>query len=318
MIRQRIIYKGLFISGLWATIIIGCGSEDLMPPPCHEPQCGDAVPRMEQEEPIAVHPSALKSVVSSITLPTYNSQFSLDLNGDHVVDNQIGKFLGLLKSMFGVDLQGVLNEQLTAGKAILIYEVLAESLTDTDQAEIMAYLGTDTDDNPADNFSGLEVFQVEAQRWGDPVLMGSIKAGQLTTQPGPGLVAIPFRSSSTVLMLRRTQIKAQVSSNGMTQGILAGAVPMDQLVYHLLPVLAVEISQVYRWPELSSTYAQLIDKYLDLDDDGAITVQELKDSQIFGLMLQTADVDTDSDGTPDAISFGVAFTSVPCGTFSDE
>jgi hypothetical protein len=49
----------------------------------------------------------------------------------------------------------------------------------------------------------------------------------------------------------------------------------------------------------------------DIDKDGSIAADEVKNSALLGVLLK-ADVDLDKDGTPDHMSAGMAFTSVSC------
>jgi len=263
--------------------------------------------------PKVKHPSALQSVVSEIVLPTSGNEHGLDLDGDGMVDNQVGRLLGLLRSALQIELQPTLNKQLQAGKAIVLFDLLAGSLWTEGEAEVRAYLGRDLDSNAANNYSGVEQFQAISGIVETSVLPGSISSGRLaTTKPSTGFIALPFLSKTAILPLRNTRIQAEVGPDGMQQAVLAGAIPMADAVALLAPVLTAELDRLYKLPELSPLAKQAFKSWLDADADGSISEQELTGSTAFGFLLHTADIDTDEDGTPDAVSFGIAFRSVPC------
>lgn len=299
---------GLFV------MLSACGGEqDWIPgtesPPTSPEPPQQVVPPSSQHH----HPSALQSVVSQITLPSTGTEHGMDLDDDGVVDNQIGRILGQVKSLFNIDMQPTLGEQIDAGKAILLYDVLARSLMDDTQVQVRAYLGVDKDGDPADNFSGAETFTISGNALESAVLPATIVGGKLaSTTPGPGLVSLPFISHTTVLPLRNTQIQATVGPDGMRHGILAGAIPMDEAVSRLGPVLAKELNRVYQRPDQLPATVELLRYFLDQDRDGTITTEEFSTSNAFGFLLHSADIDTDEDGQLDAISFGISFKSVPC------
>jgi hypothetical protein len=285
----------------------GCGGEwQPAPGPGTDGQDPTFPPEVVQKH------SALQSVVSSITLPQTGKEHALDLNGDGIGDNQIGRLLGQIKQIVGIDLQGALTEQVSKGKALVLYDVLSDSLVDDDRVEVRAYVGKDQDDNPSDNFSGTETFVARAVSQ-NPVLPAAISAGLLSsTKPAKGLVSLPFLSHTTILSLRQTRLVAKVGSDGMRQGILAGAIHVSEAVSRLAPVLTAEINRLYRKPGQDPTLVKLINGLLDTNGDGTLSVDEFMGSSFFTFFLHSSDVDTDNDGTADSISFGVAFRSVPC------
>jgi hypothetical protein len=289
--------------------IAACGSE-------WEPSSEPSITPPEQPTlppDVNTKTSALQSVVSSITLSTSGQQYGLDLNGDGMIDNQIGRFLGQVKQLVGLDLQADLDEQVANGKALLLYDVIADSLVDANQVQIRAYVGNDLDSNPSDNFSGMESFRASSPSAVNPVLPAAISAGLLaSTKPGVGMVSLPFLSDTTVLPLRRTRLQAKVGHDGMRQGILAGAISVSDAKSRLAPVLANELNRLYRRADQDPLLVKMIHATLDTDKDGQLTAPEFVASDFFKLFLNTADVDTDDDGAADAISFGIAFKSVPC------
>jgi hypothetical protein len=257
-------------------------------------------------------PSALQSVVSSLTLPKSGTEHGVDLDGDGVVDNQVGRLIGQLRSLLHLELQPAVDEELKAGKAIVLYDLLAHSLVDDGTVELRAYVGRDQDEDPSNNFSGSETFVVERGVM-EAVLPAAIVASELrSTQPKRSFTSIPFRTTTAVLPLVATHIQARVGPDGMRHGILAGAIPMAEAAKRLAQVIAAELDRVYKLPDAPPVTRKALSVLLDKNGDGTITPDEFKGSNAFGFLLHTADIDSDGDGTPDAISFGIAFRSVPC------
>ena len=176
-------------------VVVGCGGEDdpLAPPPVDPVDPAPPTLAIPQILP----PSALQSVMSQIILPTNGTEHSLDLDGDGVVDNQVGRLLGLLKSELEIDLQPTLDAQLQAGKAIVLFDLLASSLWSEEQAVIHASLGRDLDDDATNNFSGVEPFQALADVLHTSTLPGAISAGPpwSTTPSYPRVTTISAVSS---------------------------------------------------------------------------------------------------------------------------
>jgi len=293
--------------------LAACGGEEQYPPVPQAPQTPPApqTPSNPPTQPVPL-PSALQSVVSQIQLPLAGN-VGMDLDGDGLVDNQIGRLLGELRDMLGLDLQATLDKQLAAGKAIVLYDLRARSLVNDSGVELRAYIGADLDGMPADNFSGGESFAVKGTPVGAGVMPAAIAASRLaSTTPERGFVSLPFLSETTVLPLRLTRLQATVGPDGLREGFLAGAIPVTEAVDRLAPVLAAELDRLYKLPTVSPTMVQAFRALLDIDGDGTITDDELKASNAFGFLLHSADIDTDDDGTPDAISFGIGFRAVPC------
>jgi len=287
-----------------------CGGEE-HPPVGQDPQTPQP-PQVPSNPPAQPLPSALQSVVSQIQLPLAGN-VGMDLDGDGLIDNQIGRLLGELHGLLGLDLQATLDKQLAAGKAIVLYDLRARSLVDDSDVELKAFIGADLDGTPANNFSGVESFAVKGSTVGTAVLPAAIAASKLaSTTPERGFVSLPFLSETTVLPLRATRMQATVGPDGMSEGYLAGAIPVNEAVDRLAPVLAAELDRLYKLPTVSPTMVQAFRVLLDIDGDGTITDDELKASNAFGFLLHSADIDTDGDGTPDAISIGIGFRSVPC------
>jgi len=291
--------------------LIGCGVVDAPPcaagqcdpaPDCTAGECGSVLP----PDPIDLSPRVIsRSAVNEVKLPINSHQYGLDLDGDGIVDNQLGRLVATLKTFLPhVDLQAALSKRLAASKEKLIYDV---SGRDGEPVRIATYVGKAVDATS---------FEIESQKNATPVVNGKIKDGELTTDVGAGLLTIPLREGGAVLTLRRARIVAQVTDAGMRQGILVGAIPTKQASAHLAQLLADELHMQYVNPTQNAKTVTALRRGFDLNSDSEITADEVRASALTGLLLSSADIDTDNDGLPDAISFGLAFTSTPCQTKS--
>src|SRR5262245_13994594 len=68
-------------------------------------------------------------VVNKLTVPMEKKDYSIDLNGDGRVDNQLGNIIGALAAQM-LDTQKGVDDAVTAGDVLLLVSVQAKSLTD--------------------------------------------------------------------------------------------------------------------------------------------------------------------------------------------
>ena len=126
------------------------------------------------------------------------------------------------------------------------------------------------------------------------------------------MAPIAIGSFYVVITLRMAVIKGTISSTGIKDGLIAGAIPLTDVTGRMLPGLSTQMTLGLNDPKTSPNGLKVL-KYFDKDKDGTITVKELAtDVLIKGLLLDQPDVDTNGDGKKDAISVGIGFTSVPC------
>ena len=267
------------ILGPW---LIACGVEEegegiYVPPPTNNNKPQKPPPSTSKSLP-----SALQSVVSHIDLPTSGKDHGLDLDGDGVVDNQVGRLIGQLRSLLNLELQPAVDEELKAGKGLVLYDLHANSLVDDGDVELRVYIGEDKDQDPSDNFSGTERFDVNRDVVAAAVLPAAIAASRLSsTTPERAFASLPFRTTTAVLPLVATRIQARVSAGGMQEGVLAGAIPMAEAAKRLTQVLTAELDQLYKRPDVSKNTYQALRVLLDQDGDGTITEAEFTASNAF-------------------------------------
>ncbi len=254
------------------------------------------------EEPL------LQSVLETMSLPTAVGEYAVDLDGSGA-KNQFGALL-LAVASFGMDLQPEIDRELDQGNLLVLMELLGSDLTTDSDVTIRAHLGEDTDGDAANNFSGSAVLKIAASSPSDATLTGAIAAGKLEAGPGTLLIPLPLGTKMVVVPLAKAVVKAQVSADGLTDGVLAGAMAKTDLDSKVLPGVVDLITEALADPNISQKNKDTMLQVLDADQNGKIEVSDLK-SGLIGSAL-APDVDTDGDGAPDALSLGVGFTTVKC------
>lgn len=285
-------------------LLVGCGPdwEDVPAP----------VPTVtpDDPEPVTALPVALQTVANRVMLPSSASAFALDLDGNGVPDNQFGKMLAFLEAAYpGLNLQGELDRLVDEGKLLVLQELRARSLSDDPQIETSMFFGNDPDGDPGNNFSGAAVLAPAGSE--SSSVAGHIHAGHLATEPGDLVIPIPLGRSFVAVKVTRGRLQAEVAPSGMASGVVAGAVSFPDVQGRVLPVLAAELNAHFTNPSISAKGKNILSQLFDLNGSGTITADELAACPASKLLLGSADVDTDGDGKPDAISIGLGFTAVP-------
>ena len=258
-------------------------------------------------------PSALQTVINRMLLPKTAGEYGMDFNNDGKVDNKLGQILAGLQALHGgLDVQKDLDEQLKDGVILLLQDVFASDLTDSAKASLVTHFGKDLDNNASDNFSGSETFGIAPVTPGEIRLEGKIVGGKATFGPGTLVAPIAIGKVYVVITLRQAYVMGTVTAQGITNGLMAGAVPLTDVTGRMLPGLATQMTQRLNSPLTTPAGLKLL-KYFDKDADGTITVKELSgDALLKSVLLDQPDVDTDGDKKNDAISVGIGFTAVPC------
>ncbi|MCA9669056.1 MAG: hypothetical protein KC503_25850 [Myxococcales bacterium] len=260
----------------------------------------------------ALPPTALETVVSRLILPKSGSDFAVDLDNDGVSDNHFGRILAALATANPtIDLQQQLETQMARGVLLLLLRLHATALDNASDARVAAFFGRDLDADPSNDFSGTNTFGLQQGSPTSLILRGRLTAGQLEVGPGPLTLPFPLGESSALVDAKNVRLTAKVSPNGFTEGVFSGAFSVDAMSTVLLPELAREIDRQYKTSATPQGKKFLEDNF-DLDKNGTITEDELRNNPITGLLFQTADVDLDGDQQKESISFAIGFETVLC------
>ena len=290
-------------------------------------------------------------VNDSIKAPQNNTEtrdYALNIDGDpqNRPDNALGGILSALKSN-GVDIQTAVTESLEKGDLILLHSLKSTSLTADAAASWTVYLGEGTAEPPA--FDGTDNFTIDPTGPTDGVLPGAITAGEFNGGPGNVTIALALTTGAPIkVKLVGTRIKATVSANGCTDGVLGGGITKDELDGSVIPGIVVLMNNsiqddgasgplacatandpvcvaapngdatacdTVRKVCVSSTSTTILGLF-DADNSVSITEQEVKDAIIIKALL-APDVDLlnaagefepRADGKEESLSVGIGFT----------
>jgi formylglycine-generating enzyme required for sulfatase activity len=253
-------------------------------------------------------PRLFSGVLHKLSMPTKPNEFALDIDGSGP-KNALGMMM-LMMNTLGLRFQETLDNDLSKGNLIILLEVHADSHVYGTRAVAQLHLGTDPDGDPQNNFSG-STLAIKGNNPAGLSLKGSVVNSVVSLRGRlPFPLPLTLNAPATkVLTLANARIEAKYTGNVM--GILAGAVTQADFNGILVPAVA----ETLTWAIGPSTPLTPIErdalaKQLDLNSDGQITEDELRQNPIWSLVLP--DLDLDHDGKLDAFSVAVAFEAVPC------
>lgn len=271
-------------------------STPLVDAPVTNPDGGTDGPVVYPDGPLppdAGPAAALQVVIDKLTLPKSNTDYAKDLDGNGTKDNQLGGILGVMNTL-GIDMQTDLDNQINSGALSLLFEVFADSIADATDAKLQFHLGAPL---PTANEYGIATASPP-----NLVLDGAIVGGHY--DGGPGTFTIPVPLGTTVMLnLEKAYVSADVTSGGMTNGLINGAIPSNDVDQTLIPAIAQLMTDGMSQMPLLATF--------DANKDGTISADELRNNALLKLAL-APDVDTDGDQKADALSVGMAFTAKAC------
>jgi len=263
--------------------------------------------------------SAMQAVVNKMTMPKSESEYAYDYEGKGTKKNALGKINGVLialPGMQGFDFQSNIDGMLDQGDFLLMFDVQAKSITDDPAMKLQALQGMDLDSPPNanDNFSGSEELGVLPGSPQDLILDGKITASKIAVGPGSLVIPIPAGTTPTSVSVKQTRIEATLGStpvSAMTSGVINGVIPWTEVDQKLIPQIADGVDATYKASTTPQATKDMLKVSFDANQDGTITAQEIRDNLLLKLVL-APDVDTNNDGTADAMSIGLGFTAVAC------
>jgi hypothetical protein len=187
-------------------------------------------------------------VIDQLTMPATNLQartFGIDLNGDAVVDNQLGMVTAVLAGM-GMDSQIAMSRAIDTGAAIMLGDVGAVNLTTAPLATFTIYQGANpvpaACTSPQDtvcrkHLTGSGAFSIKQGAPVDPPLAGTIAGGTLTAGAGHLSIQVSLMESAPITL---TLLGARVVLDNTTTtstGKLAGAISMSDITNKVMPEL---------------------------------------------------------------------------------
>lgn len=267
-------------------------------------------------------------VVSEASVPTTNPQateFGLDLNGDKVVDNQLGAVLAALVTQ-GLDVQTAIADAVNEGDIILLMDLQTTDFSSARGAGLQIKLGDKATAMPAPcadaadttcrkHLDGTGSFAVAAGSPNDAAVAGKVVGG--TFNGGPGRISIEIAlggPDSVQLDLIGARAKATgMSDSGIESVILAGALTEADLNAQVIPAIHSQITPLIAGdctgvggpPDCGCTAGSTGRTILTLFDtmpkDCAVSVEEIRGNSLLQQLL-APDVEIDGEA---ALSLGI-------------
>ncbi|HWO22063.1 MAG TPA: hypothetical protein VNO30_25045 [Kofleriaceae bacterium] len=300
-----------------------CGNVSENPGP-DAPAPPDAPP---DAPPAVVH----RWVIDNQLVPMNNNQareYGLDLNGDQVIDNQLGLVIATLSGQ-GFDIQAATSTAVARGSILMLAEAQLGGSAPT-AAMFTMYTGANprpapcnspTDTTCRRHLGGTGMFDLAPGSARDLPLGGTILSNTLTAGPGHLQVALLFGfggAAPVVLDLIGAHVRLQlVSANAVGQSVIAGAISQSQVDTRLLPAIhqtasAVEMADCPGTapPDCGCAIGSDGKTYLGLFDtmpkDCVITLDEIRNNSLIKSLLAP---DMLIEGQA-ALSVGFAVTAV--------
>ena len=197
-------------------------------------------------------------VVSQTFVPTSSptaTEFGLDLNGDKVVDNQLGSVLATLGGQ-GFNVQDAVDSAVNEGDIILLMEVQAESFSSAGAVGLQVFLGDTTtgavtpapcasmtDTACRKHLDGSGSFAIAADSPTDALVTGKITGG--TFNGGPGTISLKIAlggPQGIQLDLIGARAKATgISADKIDSVIVAGALTQEDLNSQVIPAIHTQL-----------------------------------------------------------------------------
>lgn len=252
--------------------------------------------------------------------------WGLDLDGDGIVDNQLGRLFAALFSQ-GFDIPASTEVALWRGLILMLAEA------DVANATFTMYAGADAQPMPCfgpgdstcqRHLMGTGSFDIEDGTPHNVPLYGSLANDTLIAGPGQLRVQVLFMDgpSNTLapvsLDLKGARVRIEkVSPTGFAESIIAGAVPRIQIETRVYPTLLQNMTVAVAAsctnttpPACGCTPGSRGSKFLNLFDtapkDCQVSLDEIKNNTMLQPLLTP---DLIVDGQP-ALSLGFAATSV--------
>lgn len=277
-------------------------------------------------EPIVPEGEHYGFVFDTISLPTNNTlarELAFDVNGDDILDNQLGMVFGTLASM-GLE-QGT-QRLVDTGDVILLADLQTTSFSQASAVGFNTFFGTNPvpepcvdDDDCGHHLDGSGTFDLTDDDLDGETCTGRIQGGVFRGSGGALPVRIGFTGQPLDLTLTEARVElTDVSEDGFVSGRIGGLITVARIDSQLIPgirsavqsTIAADCTGASPAPECgcvaSSSGATNLTLF-DMDDDCSVSIEEVKENSLVASLF-APDVDLDGDETPDGLSFGFGVT----------
>ncbi|MFH1130235.1 MAG: hypothetical protein V1754_02805 [Pseudomonadota bacterium] len=315
----------LFALGLF----VSCGSNGDSPPKDTGPK-NDGGSGTCKTTSIVCSGDCQEYVMDAIMMPPPGNADAcgFDLDNDGNVDNALGGILGAISGVVpDLKLQGALDTAVNSGKTIILFRMQPNGFANENSSKMQGWVGKS--EECCTTKEEIETCKTEARAAGacfggdyefekDPtasdegVFCGKVSNNAGLWGPAQFTFTMPIVEGSDplVVKLQQARLRGTFSADGkkMLDGAVGGAITKQDLDTTLIPTVAAMLNKALNDPETSPDAKKQIISLFDEDENGEITVAEVKGNDLIGLFLG-GDVDIDGDGIKE-LSLGVCFTAV--------
>jgi hypothetical protein len=260
---------------------------------------------------------------NTLTLPTNGTQFAIDLNGDGIVDNQLGKIIGAFSSI-GLTPQAATSAAVAQGSSTLLIDEQSSDPTQQSAADAGAKLVLANTPATPPKYDGTDTFTASSSDTPSQFL-GNISSGELesnspvtATTPVQITLALALAAGQAPLLLPVTAGYIQfTNTSGKLSGQIDGAIKQTDVETTIIPAFAQVLNTEYNDPSTPAATKEELASF-DTNNDGTITAAELMANPIVSAVV-APDVQLFTNGiyapnkantVKDSLSLGISFTAV--------
>lgn len=277
-------------------------------------------------DPAGTHTAYVVNSVYLATSPEEALNVAVNYDGREPTrrENTLGTVLATVFTHLGSDLNGNAEQMIDDGRILHLIDIQTTSEEDATGVGVNLFLGSDSDDDPSDNFSGEESFTIVNPSEGK-TLTGEFVEGQLNVGLGeiPLQIALPDTEEPFLLHLTGARIEAQLEGGNLV-GSIGGLLSEEQVQGEFMVIVHTAIE---RSVSLDCQAGECVPDspgerllgVFDADDDGFVSLIEVMENELV-IALTSPDIDmfdTDGEMNPncdevaESLSFAVGFTAVP-------
>ena len=259
------------------------------------------------------------------------STFGLDLNGDQIIDNQLGQALASFTAQ-GFDSQAAADTLVNNGTILMLADFESDDFTAATDAGFTLFAGANPQPPPCDgsadttcrhHLAGTGTFDLAATSPHDAPLVGDVVAGTFTGAPGTITIQLPILTAVAQVSLIGARVQmVGATAAGFTTTIVGGGITMNELVTHVYPAVGTAVTahiaadcNVAAGPPACGCTAGSIDATIlsvfDTTHDCVVTTAEVTGNTIIGDLFKP---DIMIDGQM-VLSVGIGIEAVD-GTFT--
>lgn len=280
--------------------------------------CGDD----GQEPPSGPHYTYVADTAKVPTTNVQANEYGLDLDGDKVIDNALGKVLATLATQGMFDIQGAVDLAVADGSIILLLDLQTPSFSSAGGAGLQIKLGDMPMPAPCTDpampatcgkhLDGNGSFVISTNSPSDAGVVGKISGGTFNGGPGDITLQIALGGDPVNLTLIGARAKATgMSESGMTEVILAGALTKSDLDNEVFPAIHTQLVPVIETscPDTaamdcgcpSGTGRTILNLFDTMPKDCRVSLEEITTNSLI-TSLTAPDVEIDGQA---ALSLGI-------------